>query len=372
MRVNFLVLDRNTFEHVLEIDAFESLIWTDRYNSAGDFEIYLPMDSELFHRLPIKYYLWSPRSDRLMVIEQKSINTDLEMGDKLLISGPSLEGFILSSRIVWNLTMVKGSIQDCIFQLLNENAISPTDTTRRIPNFITQATTDQRILSITLDEQQYFGQTLLEIITDICVENQVGFRIVLDAQNRFVFSLYMGQDRSYEQEANLNVIFSPKYENLINSNYLESNQPYKSHTIVAGEGSGADQKKVYIGDASKSGLDRRELYTTASGVSSRVTDPETGETVDLPEEEYLALLVAYGAKELAKLENQYLKMFEGQVDTTETFILNRDFFLGDIVQVENAYGVGAPVRASEIIHSFDGDGEHIIPTFTPVEGETVI
>ena len=40
------VLNTN-FESVAVVDEFESLIWTDRYDEAGDFELYMSMDKRL-------------------------------------------------------------------------------------------------------------------------------------------------------------------------------------------------------------------------------------------------------------------------------------------------------------------------------------
>lgn len=68
------------------------------------------------------------------------------------------------------------------------------------------------------------------------IPKNVGFRIKLSDDNKFVFKLYAGADRSYDQFTNPYVIFSPKFENVINTNYLESKKTLKTVTLVAGEG----------------------------------------------------------------------------------------------------------------------------------------
>ncbi len=55
-------------------------------------------------------------------------------------------------------------------------------------------------------------------------------------KKQFVFELYAGFDRSYDQTENPYVIFSPKFENIINSNYIESKASLKTVTLVGGEG----------------------------------------------------------------------------------------------------------------------------------------
>ena len=69
------VLNTN-FESVAVVDEFESLIWTDRYDEAGDFELYMSMDKRLLEYLRKDYYLWNADSEHMMIIE--GINTNLE------------------------------------------------------------------------------------------------------------------------------------------------------------------------------------------------------------------------------------------------------------------------------------------------------
>ena len=44
------------FKMVGIIDTFISLIWTDRYNEAGDFELLLPMDIPVLDLIKEDYY----------------------------------------------------------------------------------------------------------------------------------------------------------------------------------------------------------------------------------------------------------------------------------------------------------------------------
>ena len=48
--MEFMVLNTK-FELVAVLDTFISAIWTDRYNTAGDFEICLPMDTGVIDML---------------------------------------------------------------------------------------------------------------------------------------------------------------------------------------------------------------------------------------------------------------------------------------------------------------------------------
>ena len=118
------LLDKN-FKKVKLIDEYISLIWTDRYNEAGDFELYLDASLENVKTFQIGMYLSSTSSEHMMIIETVEIKSDIEDGSKLIVSGRSLES-ILSRRIVWNQTIFENkSIQDIIYKLLNDSVIAP-------------------------------------------------------------------------------------------------------------------------------------------------------------------------------------------------------------------------------------------------------
>lgn len=351
--MELLVLDTE-FKSSATLDIFESLIWTDRYFECGDFEIYTPAESEIMKMLPKGYYLYLKESEHIMIIEDVEIETDTEQGAHLKITGRSLES-ILDRRIIWGQAILSGSLQDGIKKLLNENVISPSDENRKIPNFSFEESTDARIKAITL-EAQYYGDNLYDAIVDICKNVGVGFKIVLNGTN-LVFSLYMGDDRSYSQTENSYVVFSPGFDNLMNSNYIESTRTLKNVTLVAGEGEGSDRKTttVYLGSSVASGLDRREIFTDASGVS------QTVEGGTLSDTEYLSQLAQKGNEELSN--NTETVSFEGEVDISATYTYDKDYFLGDVVQVGNEFGNEARCRITEFVRSQDETGNEYYPTF---------
>ena len=91
--------------------------------------------------------------------------------------------------------------------MLNENVISPSDSNRKISNFIFKESTDSAITKLKL-EAQYTGDNLYDVIQKICEEQGIGFKITLNDKKQFVFELYAGFDRSYDQTENPYVIFS--------------------------------------------------------------------------------------------------------------------------------------------------------------------
>ena len=359
--MEFLVLNTK-FEAVTILDVFESFIWTDRYSKCGDFEIYTSSDRQTISTLKEDFYIWTEDSEHIMIIENRKIITDVEEGNKLLVSGRSLES-ILDRRIVWNQILLDGYFQTQIKRLLTENVINPSDSNRKISNFIFEETDDPYILSLKV-QVQYTGDNLYEAICKLCESVSIGFKITLNNNNQFVFKLYYGEDRSYDQETNPYVVFSPSFENIINSNYYESKARYKNVGLVAGEGEASDRRTVVVGESTSKELSRRELYVDARDISSTTSNGDSIST-----SAYDDLLRQRGNERLN--ENKIVQAFDGQVETTQMYRYGEHYFMGDITQLENEYGMESKVRVTEFIRSVDKDGIDSYPTFEVIEEREV-
>lgn len=352
------ILD-SSFKTILLIDTFESLLWVERYLGAGNFEIYSPVELNILKQIKKGYYGWLKGSESTMIIDNIQVSTDTESGPKMTFSGRSLE-WILHRRIIWNQTILSGSLQDGVKKLLMENAINPEINDRKIENLIFEETDDPAITSLELNAQ-YTGDDLYDAIYSICETNNIGFKITLNENYQFVFKLYSGKDRSYNQIENPYVIFSSKFENIISSNYIDSDSTLRNVALVAGEDSGTDRKRFIVG--SSSGLERRELYVDARDIQS-----ETYEGV-IEEDDYYERLKTRGEQKLSEYKST--TSFEGEMETTKTFIYGQDFFKGDIIQFVNEYDMEARVRVMELIRAQDASGYSTYPTFNIIDDKEV-
>ena len=275
--MDIYVLDKS-FNKLTIIDTYRSVLWIDRYNKPGEIELFMDADVEVLKFLVQGNYLTQKDSEHLMIIEGVKIETSTDEGNHYTITGRSLES-ILDRRIIWNQTDFNNvSLQSAVQRLLNESIISPAIAARKIPNFIFKPSTDTKITSLKLTAQ-YTGDNILEVLEKICEDAKIGFKITLDTNNRFVFELYSSIDRSYDQTTNTYVVFSPDFDNIINSNYYESEVAYKNVTLVAGEGEGSARKTVTVGTASE--LDRIELYTDARDIQSESYSKQLEEDTEI-------------------------------------------------------------------------------------------
>lgn len=350
------ILDGN-FNTVKILDTIESVLWVERYSEYGDFELYAPVTYDHLLYFQIGYYLWRKDSDYMMIIESIQTSLDFENGNHMTVKGRSLES-LLTRRIVWTQTILNGNLQDAIERLLNEAIISPSDEKRKIPNFIFERSTDEAITSLKVDTQ-FTGDNLYESVMLLCSYNDIGFKVRFrTTDNTFIFSLYKGKDRDYSQNALPHVVFSPNFDNLEASSFIEDAVGLRTVALVAGEGEGANRKSVTVFPYSEeyTGLHRRELFVDARDLSS--------EDGAISEKDYNKLLTSRGLEYL--IDYVFNRTFEGSVNPFAMFRYGEDYFLGDKVQIQNEFGLNARVQITEVIRSYSLDGESLVPTFVIV------
>ena len=360
--MDLYVLD-NEYQTQYNIDVFESIIWKLKYNGCGEFEFYTPLNDyilEIFTFVrEIKNggddcYVWLKDYDSYMIIEDMQITTDIEKGYHFIVKGHGLES-ILNRRIIWGKTNLDSKFQYAINRLLNENVISPDNSSRTISNFIFEEVDDEYIQGLTV-QAQYTGSNIYDTIEELCGDAGLGFDVTFDQNYNFVFTLTNGVDRSYEQDDRPYVVFSRDYENLMSSEYNEETQNYKNVALVAGEDENLSQKRKNITLGDETGLRRRELFVDARDLQSEYDDGTT-----MSDDVYTGLLEYRGYKKL--LKKAYVQDMTCEIEAKNTFEYGYDFFLGDLVQVVNDLGISTKTRVTEFTIVQDDNGFSTYPTF---------
>lgn len=360
------------FETHAIVDTYKSFIWTERYYEAGDFEIVVPASKQALDTFRDGYYIYFPAltkgisnvNDQICVIEKREIATDVESGNLLTVSGRDALAY-LDRRIVWKQTNIKGKLIDGIRSILNDNAITPSDANRKMP--ITWIAPKSSTISNYDVDAQYLGENLYDTLVTLAKSYHIGlemYPLLNERKGNFNFTLYSGSDRSYNQTANPYVIFSPAFDNLINANWINGSADWKNTTLIGGEqDENKNRKYVAIADNGSyyAGINRREIFTDASSVSSKIE----GTDRTMSDAEYNQKLIQAGKDELA--DHQINTSFEGKTETTRMFRYNHDFYMGDIVEVADAYGNETASRITEFVYSEDENGTDSYPTFTSLD-----
>ena len=205
-------------------------------------------------------------------------------------------------------------------------------------------------------EMQVTGDNLFDVVSSLCQSYGYGFKVTFNDDRQFMFELYKGEDRSYGQDVNPYVVFSPDFDNVKSVDYVSDKTDYKNVALVAGEGEGTNRKTATVGSAA--GLDRYEIYVDARDISTNDEEIST--------EDYNKLLAERGNEDLAASIVQ--ESFEGEVEASVNYTYKEDYFLGDIIQIENEFGIKAAPRIVEIIECMDENGYSMTPTFDSEEG----
>lgn len=370
------------------VDNYTSLIWAKRYVDFGDCEIYAPATETNLEIFQLDNYIIREDDDMVCRIESVELDTDIETGDYLIITGTDCRK-ILNQRIVWKTTSFSGTAENFIRRLINQNIISPTDTDRAIPRFV-------------LGEYYGFNERINlqssydpigDKIAEICRMYGYGFRVSFNGEN-FVFDIYKGADRSFAQSENPYVVFSSDFENLKSSKFLMDKSEYASVALVGGSGEGKDRLLTTVNSSIATGINRHEIFVDAKSISKNLTyedlveayaggtistvsgtvyysvDGERIATLDsatepqnavLVDAAYYALLDEKGNEELATAKT--LSTFEGEVEAQNTYVYKTDYYLGDIVQIKNEFDIERAARIVEVVESYSEEGYSLIPTF---------
>lgn len=428
------VLDKNLMVIGI-VDAYKSLIWSNRYNELGDCELYLEATTEALQLLQKDYYLMRYDDDMVCQIKKIQLDTDAENGNYLTITGYDVKRF-LDQRVIWSTMTCDGNLEAFIRQMVNKALVSPDLTARRIvsPNgtAIFQLGTAAGFTEVNTEQVSY--KNVGEKVREYCKNYKWGYRVVFD-RGKFWFQLYKGTDRTNE------VIFSDNYENLATTQYVEDETNLGNVALVAGQGEGSERARNVAGYYEST--DRYEIYVDAKDIAKEITwgdltaiypttnqggqgyisgnstsgytykmnyiniqivDPDQlstlqqafpdgqlitisgnqyyqiynaviadlpsnslqdGDTVILRNVIYSVYLLTRGYEKIAEYGS--VTSFEGTIEPNTTFVYKQDYFLGDLVTVENEFGISVGARIVEVIEVNDDNGYRVEPKFEYIQ-----
>ena len=333
------------------VDKFESLIWTERWHEAGDFELDLKSTLENRTKFMIGTRIAINDSYRVMTVETVEDKTDAQGKETFTVKGRSLEA-LLEDRVVketmsdlttepkWILTDTPANVVRTMFDhicrppaalhlndaipFITPGTIFPADT---IPESVTAITWEQSPAS------------LYNAIQNICKMYDLGFRIVRNFDlSELYFDVYSGNDRTTRQSDLSPVVFSVGLDNIQNTTEFLSIDKSKNVAYVFSD---TGYAVVYADDVDPDvdGFDRRVLVVNAN--------------VDSP-------LVQQGNEAL--LKSRGVTLFDGEVNQRTEYTYGVDYELGDLVEMRNKDGVITYKRVTEQIFVSDATGERAYPT----------
>lgn len=318
-----------------EVDDFTSFIFNRKWFTYSNFQLVVEeFDKDLFQEG--NYIVVNNDPYRSGQITKVNI-TD----DTVTIKGFGI-GFWFNDRITYPIDnkdtfYMNDYAENIMYELTKFNAIDSNITNRNFQNLIVNSTQGRG--------EKIAFETRYKVLSDeletISKSSRLGWNIKFDYKNkRFVFESLVGIDRTVNQADVPPMIFSRRYDNVLELEYTKDVSEYKNCAIVAGQGEGSNREIVIVND-NLSGQDRKELFVDAR-------DIEDGSN-----------LADRGKSKLA--ENTIIESFEATIDT-ESYRVEWD--LGDFVTIlDDEIGVISDIQIVEIREIYEEGILTIEPTF---------
>lgn len=342
------------------VDRFESLIWTERFQTIGDFElqIYSNIDSRNLFKEGAQ--VACNESHRVMTIETIEDTRDDEGRAILKIRGRSLEA-ILEDRIAGNRNALTTTTSKQTYtgtpvaiadKLFTDACVTyPFTSWDKIPfytsgTFYPADTIPAPTESITHEIEVV---NLYEALRDVCTAYDLGFRLVRQYDtSKLYFDVYTGNDRTARQTVLPAVIFSPELENLKNTTEFTTIEKSKNIAVVYGP---ANRVIVRPADVPEDvdGFDRRTMIVKVDSIPEGVTD-------------VMAYLTTRGQEELAK--SRGYMAFDGELRQDSSYKYGVHYEVGDLVTIRNENGWANDMRVTEQIFVSDREGDRAYPTLS--------
>jgi hypothetical protein len=371
---------------LIDEDGYESFIWTERYAEKGDFQLVTLSTQANRSRFVEDTLLTIRDSKRIMRVNKISEKIDEEKGVLLTVEGFELVS-ILEQRVSGSkdsgthagmllaVTYFNGwtplqLITDLVWRICVPTSgwqLSSGDT---IPFLNDQVANPVSLYPASNIPEPEPGGILWEqklasvysAVTDVCKAYDLGFRLYKDPNtSTLYFEGYNGVDRTTNQTVYPPVIFSSDMDNLKDTTEYRDNTAHYNVVIAVYEYKNTEEggypETLTISQTvsdpelaySSGGFDQKTKFISISQL------PDGMDIADAP-----AYLQQLANEELTKCRPS--DIYDGEVDQNADFVYERDYFLGDIVEVRGDNGGAAYMRVVEQIFKSDSNGKSSYPS----------
>lgn len=321
-----------------------SVIWTRKYFEPGEFQVELPITDDNLSLFQLGNIVSKRDSIEAGVIEDLRLHESISA--KVIIASGRFLSSYMDRRLIRPKYNFSGRIEVAMRTILDNAADIPLVELGELQGFTEEITF------------QATYKNLLSYQTKLAKAGGMGYRFRPDfTTKKIYFEVYKGLDRTREQSDRAFVEFSDRFDNMNDIDARFNDKLYKNVGYVGGQGEGDDRIYVTVGDDASTGLERREVFISAT---------------DITRDEGMSE-VTYRQK-LAERGNEKLKecVFSNAVECVTipmgNFEYKRDYDLGDIVTVRKTnWNYENQQRITEISEVY----EHGIAQIVPVLGTAI-
>ena len=330
-----------------EIRDYESLQFTRRFYSTGEFELHININKANTDALQNGNLIMLDKNEKRVGIirhRENEIDENGDSTDTLIIKGPALKG-VCGQRII--IPPVNGNgydnfsgTQEAIMKhFVDAHCVNPTDASRKISPLAIAA--DQgRGAS---DQWRFRFDNLADALEQVGEYAKLGWDVTLDLKNgKWVFDVVQGKNLTASQDTLPPVIFSTEFSDIKTPHFIQS--WINAATVGYAGGQGDDTNRLIQSIGSASGLDRMETF------------------LDCSDAENVAELISKGTQKLA--ESAPTKTFEFSIIHDRPFVYGTDYDLGDTVTARSKkWGITMDAQIVELKEIYESGGNSIEMTF---------
>jgi hypothetical protein len=366
--MDLVTLDPATFMPAKMVEQYDSLIWTERFNTVSEFQIKTGLVEEFMDLLPEGTWLSLRESTEPMVVETHQIERKKNSPAVLTIQGRGMESLLDRRQALSSLTpgstsdwaVVAKTPSDVAYYIMKKICVDGMLDSRDIfePSIV-QFPTPADYLTSTGPNRNFLvprGNLLSQVLTLLQTEAkadpsttpatpavvQHGIRGRRPASaGAMAIELYTGTDRT------ATIRFDANRRLLNDGTYLFSKVGSATDAYVLGPSLTYNMSKS---TSPASGINRRVILVDAT--SSTITDGSA--------------LQAQGNTSLA--EAHETAIFDGSInEDINPYTFGVDYFLGDIVNLIGDYGLSERARVTEFIRAKDATGIKRYPTLVTLD-----
>ena len=350
------------------VTLLEGITWIERYRAFGEFTITTRLYSGVLEALPIGSIIGHLGLLDLMMVENHEVQESGTNDPLVTITGRSLDA-ITDFRVAGASHQVGSSVltdytinpsgtnyaTTLVKELLDNELVGASDSDDILANLAVVKTGDfgtQYSDPVVISKGILTGavKTLLE-------QDDLGLKVVRPHTFESLWTpkptskptifVHQGNDVSNE------VSFSYEQGDIEQANYLWSNKAVKNAVLVT-----STYFSVLIDTPGFIGYDRRYTTIDASDLDDRENTAPSGTT----KTDILAQMTTRGNEVLAS--NNLVKLIEVDITKSNTYQYEKDYAIGDIVNVNANHGVRQKMRVIEYATIYDDRGSSGFPTLS--------
>jgi hypothetical protein len=330
-------LDRH-FNKEVVVDAYDSIIWTERYYGDSDVQLVVPISDSKMKFEGISLLKW---------MNNRFVRASAAHEDRYWYLSGSTVGVTLWEILYYMCVGTSPYLDGTIDTGIDNPA------QLAIPGlYLKDYDESGPAISVGVP----YGP-VYDAMREIATTYEVGMQIVREDTDHIGFRSYKGLDRTSNQSINSQVRFSPQMDSFTN---IKSLAKFKSrvYAFVPGnpDGLATDPGFSDIGGAEYTGFDMRALLVFAEDIT---TDMVGGSSANL-------LNILNSRAEDARTNNAFVAAVDGEIVPDNQFQYGVHYNLGDVIEVQGNTGIVQDARITEYIRSQDASGEKAYPTVTMI------